>query len=389
MNETPINIFLTSFDWDNLAEKKPEQIIAKLNRDKLYPKKNHFLILSWGPGKYEKEIAPNIRVIRRSARLRFFRPLYDVLTYWIAPSLVQRSGFKPDLLLAYDFPFIMALSRAKRILNAPLVLCLTNLPRHYINSRNSLRLPKLGYQIIVERLATKHISLVYTINDAIRKYALNCGVPDSSISVYTMDTISPDLDTVAHVKGGFLRSRYPIPHNHKIFFAAARLEGEKGLDRLIKAVAELKRQDVTLVIAGRGPLESELKELAHKLGLRDRVIFLGHVSREDVWSSLVDTDIFILLSRAEGLGLVFWEAMYLNKPVIGSRADGIVETIGEKEERGFLWEPEDGMEVLEKYVTTCLSGGAEDKVKRAKIYVDTKLGNDMGIAKAYKLCEDR
>src|SRR3989344_584690 len=387
MSDKPLNIFLTSFDWDDLANKKPESIISKLNRDKLYPEKNNFLILSWGPGKYEKNIAPNIRVIRRRARLRFLRPLYDLITFLIATSVVRKSGMKPDIILVYDFPFALALSRTAGMFKAPLVLCLTNLPREYITSRNSLKWPKLWYQILVERLAAGSIDMVYTINEAIKKYALERGVSAQRIAVYTMDTITPDLDTVARAKGSFLRSRYSISHDHKIFFAAARLEGEKGLDRLIEAVAELKHQDVTLVIAGRGPLESELKELTRKRGIAERVIFLGHVSHEDIWNSLVDTDIFILLSRAEGLGLVFWEAMYLNKPVIGSRASGIVETIGASEARGFLWEPEDGIEALESRVAMCLTGEAQDKITLAKSYVDAKLKNDMDIMKVYKICK--
>lgn len=389
MDGKPLNIFMVSFDWDDLARGKPEQIIKKLARDKLHPEKNHFLILSWGPGRYEKDIAPNIRVVRRSARLRFFRPLYDFLTLFVAPRVIRHSSTIPDMLFAYDFPFVLTLSRAKRLFGVPLVLCLTNLPRFYINSRNSLRLPKLWYQMLVERLAGKHIDMLYTTSVAMRNYAIEYGIPEQRIMLYTMDTITPDKALAQGARGGFLRTRFPIPPEHKILLCAARLEGEKGLERLIDAFAALTRKDLSLVIAGKGPLLEALIERARVRTVADRVFFSGHLSRPDLWNAYKDIDAFILLSRAEGLGLVFWEAMYVEVPVIGSRAEGIVETIGANEERGFLWEPEDGIEALEKRVEICLAGEGRERIARAKAHVEERLQNKNDINMVYQLCKDR
>ena len=387
MNDNPINIFMVSFDWDDIARKKPDALASKLNRDKLYPEKNKFLILSWGPGRYEKNISPNIRVVRRSARLRFFRPLYDFLTFFIAPQVIRESGVIPDMLFVYDFPFALALARAKRIFNIPLILCLTNQPRQYINSRQSLRLPKLWYQIFVERLARKYITLVYTTSQSLRRYALERGIPKENVVVYIMDTITPDKQIVVDAQGGFLRKKFPIPENHKILFSAARLEGEKGLERLIKAFAELSNKDLSLVIAGKGPSHGSLLELSQTLGVGDRVFFPGHISRPDLWNAYKDADVFILLSTAEALGLVFLEAMCAELPVIGSRADGIVESIGNGEERGFLWEPSDGIQALEERLLKCFSGQATDRVNRAKAHVERELGNKTDITTAYHLCQ--
>src|SRR3989344_8649426 len=373
MDSNPISIFIVSFDWDDLARGKPEQIIKKLARDKLHPEKNRFLILSWGPGRYEKDIAPNIRIIRRSARLRFFRPLYDFLTFFIAPRVIRQSGFTPDLLFVYDFPFALALIRAKRMLHIPLVLCLTNQPRLYIHSRNSLRLPKLWYQMLVEYLASRFIDMVYTTSAAMRRYAIEHGIPERRVVVYTMDSITPDRELARGARGGFLRTRFPIPQEHRILLCAARLEGEKGLERLIDAVAMLSRKDLSLVIAGKGPLLGALVERAKARGVGERVFFSGHISRPDLWNAYKDADLFILLSRAEALGLVFLEAMYMGVPVIGSRAEGIVETIGAGEERGVLWEPPDGIEALEKRLDACLAGKAGERIARAKAHVEEKL----------------
>ncbi|MDP4020447.1 MAG: glycosyltransferase family 4 protein [Candidatus Adlerbacteria bacterium] len=383
----PLTIFLVSFDWDDLVGTKPEVIVKKLARDKLYPDKNRFLILSWGPGRYEKDIAPNIRVVRRSARLRFFRPLYDFLTIFIAPSVIRQSGVAFDLLFVYDFPFALALARAKRLFNVPLVLCLTNQPRLYINSRNSLRLPKLWYQMLVERLASKHINLLYTTSVAMQRYAVLHGIPKERVVLYIMDTITPDKALAKEARGGLLRTRFPIPREHKILLCAARLEGEKGLERLIDALAALSRKNLSLIVAGKGPSLNALLERAKARGVADRVFFPGHLSRPEMWNAYKDADLFILLSRAEALGLVFLEAMYAGLPVIGSRADGIVETIGANEERGFLWEPEDGIEALEKRIDACLTEREGEHTAQAKAHVEEKMRNTTDIYTVYQLCK--
>jgi glycosyltransferase involved in cell wall biosynthesis len=168
----------------------------------------------------------------------------------------------------------------------------------------------------------------------------------------------------------------------------ARLEHEKGLDRLIDALCELKRKDVVLVVAGKGSMRSELEQLALKRGVADRVIFAGAVPREEIWSFYKDADAFLLLSRAEALGLVFWEAMYAGLPVIGSRAVGIVETIGADEERGFFWEPGDGIEALAERLQMCFDrDAAERRLKLARAYVEAKMSDTNSIYTLYQLCK--
>ena len=81
--------------------------------------------------------------------------------------------------------------------------------------------------------------------------------------------------------------------------------------------------DVTYVIAGSGPQE-RLDHLARELGVRDRVIFTGLVSDEDLAAIYALCDLFVMPSRqdlaqhsVEGFGLVFLEANACGKPVIG------------------------------------------------------------------------
>ena len=69
---------------------------------------------------------------------------------------------------------------------------------------------------------------------------------------------------------------------------------------LIRAVARLEgeRADVHVVLAGEGPLESEIRQLSASLGLNDRVHFLGNLDRVD--SLLHELDVFVLKRLVSG-----------------------------------------------------------------------------------------
>jgi glycosyltransferase involved in cell wall biosynthesis len=83
--------------------------------------------------------------------------------------------------------------------------------------------------------------------------------------------------------------------------------------------------DVYFDILGVGDDESMLKELARKLGVADRVRFVGHVDHKDMPAYLHKADIFIRPSRSEGQGASFIEAMAAGLPVIATQVGGIAD----------------------------------------------------------------
>lgn len=117
-------------------------------------------------------------------------------------------------------------------------------------------------------------------------------------------------------------------HGRFILFTG-RLVGYKGLDVLIHAVKDL---DVSLVIAGDGPLQKEMTELAAALGVSSRVRFLGFVDDPVVFAALYHACEFFVLpstTRAEAFGMVMLEAMVCGKPVISTRLDSGVSFVNE------------------------------------------------------------
>jgi len=103
----------------------------------------------------------------------------------------------------------------------------------------------------------------------------------------------------------------------------------KGHAVLLRAFATIRSKiaDCVLEIIGEGPQTEELPDLAMKLGIADRVQFLGLQSRAYVAEAMRQCAIFALPSSYEGLGCVYLEAMASGKSAIGCRGQGVEEII--------------------------------------------------------------
>jgi glycosyltransferase involved in cell wall biosynthesis len=99
---------------------------------------------------------------------------------------------------------------------------------------------------------------------------------------------------------------------------------KKGQSDLIKAFAAAFKNNkkVKLRIAGDGPLENELKNLAAMLGVQDQIKFLGRIDRSQVLDELAASDAFVLSSHYETFGVVLIEALAMGKPVVATACGG-------------------------------------------------------------------
>lgn len=108
---------------------------------------------------------------------------------------------------------------------------------------------------------------------------------------------------------------------------AGRLNKEKGHAVLLNIFARLgaKFPELRLKIAGDGPLLERLRSQAVRLGIDDKVDFLGYQS--DMVAFLASADIFVLSSHYEGFGLVLVEAMAAGLPVVAMEVGGVSEVL--------------------------------------------------------------
>lgn len=112
----------------------------------------------------------------------------------------------------------------------------------------------------------------------------------------------------------------------KILMTVARLwSGDiyKGVDVTIRALPKILQScpNIKYLVIGRGDDLPRLEELAKDLGVRDRVVFAGFVSTEELVNHYRVADAYIMPSQ-EGFGIVYLEAMACGIPVLSGDADG-------------------------------------------------------------------
>ncbi|OQX83401.1 MAG: hypothetical protein B6D63_06320, partial [Candidatus Latescibacteria bacterium 4484_7] len=120
----------------------------------------------------------------------------------------------------------------------------------------------------------------------------------------------------------------------KVIMTIARHVERKGQDMVIRAMPRVleRHPEAVYVIGGRGMMESRLKALASELGVEENIRFVGLVSDDELSLHYRMCDIFIMASRrigndVEGFGIVFLEAGYWQKPVVGGRSGGVEDAV--------------------------------------------------------------
>jgi glycosyltransferase involved in cell wall biosynthesis len=160
-----------------------------------------------------------------------------------------------------------------------------------------------------------------------------------AIATSLVDVFRWPPDKIRVVRNGIVVERFQKPCDPKlrrllagdadefVFLTVARLDGQKGLDVLLRAAAAVS--GARFAIAGAGAERERLARLVEQLGLDGRVRFLGH--RTDVAELLAACDAFVLPSRFEGTPLAVLEAMAAAKPIVTSAISGTDELVTDGE----------------------------------------------------------
>jgi|GEM_PF-2023752 len=144
--------------------------------------------------------------------------------------------------------------------------------------------------------------------------------------------ISGGVDAIGPVSAESLRvkelmKKFNLPESKKIILTVNRLDERKRIDLLMEAFLEInkKRDDAVLVIAGKGPEESRLRQIA--LGNKN-VIFAGFIPDEFL-NGLYFASEVVVYSAWCNWGLVPLECLELNKKVVVAKDAFIQEAISE------------------------------------------------------------
>jgi len=180
-----------------------------------------------------------------------------------------------------------------------------------------------------------------------------------------------------------IRNRLGIKKDTYLLTDVGRLDFDKGHNLLLEALAseKLKSNDFMLLLIGDGPAEKNLKDLCMKLGIQEKVKFLGR--RKDIRDIVGCSDLFILPAINEGFGIVILEAMALKIPCVASDIDGIKEII-DNDVNGILAQP------APSALSDAISRVIKDENKKTKItnsaYI--KVTNNFNVKGNIKKLED-
>ena len=124
--------------------------------------------------------------------------------------------------------------------------------------------------------------------------------------------------------GAELRSRFFAHHpelrDRRIILFLSRIHEKKGCDMLIEAFAEAAGADAHAHLVVAGPDQTRwvphLQQLAAKLGVADRISWLGMVVGDEKWSAFYSAEVFALPSHQENFGIAVAEALGCGLPVL-------------------------------------------------------------------------
>lgn len=109
-----------------------------------------------------------------------------------------------------------------------------------------------------------------------------------------------------------------------VFFTLCGISEQKGIDHLLEAIAlwDPPPDKFEFRIGGEGPLLEIYRAKTQELGIDDRVLWIGAISRADVPAMFRECHVFVLPSRHETFGVVYAEAIASGKPIIATRCGG-------------------------------------------------------------------
>jgi teichuronic acid biosynthesis glycosyltransferase TuaC len=148
------------------------------------------------------------------------------------------------------------------------------------------------------------------------------GIPRDKITVHRTGL---DTDLFRLYDRRMCRDQLGLPRDRPVLATVGALIPRKGQAFVIEALAQLP--DAILLLAGKGDDEARLRALAARLGVADRVRFMGAVPHGELPILLNAADVFVLPSSSEGLANAWVEALACGTPVVTTPIPGAQELI--------------------------------------------------------------
>ncbi len=132
--------------------------------------------------------------------------------------------------------------------------------------------------------------------------------------------------TTPDLTGADMKERHGI--DGKMLFFVGRHTDQKGISHLLMAMKKLRRDDVTLVLGGKGHLTEQLHKFVELLGIEDRIEFAGYIPEEELGDYYASADVFVSPSLSEPFGITITEALAVGTQVVATES-GVAECLPE------------------------------------------------------------
>jgi glycosyltransferase involved in cell wall biosynthesis len=238
--------------------------------------------------------------------------------------------------------------------------------------------------------AVRNADAVFGISRFVTETVVSTGTPRERVHT-VLNAIDP-VGWDPQIDGIGVRQEFGIPLDAPVLASVSRLFPQKGLRELLRAVALVRERipNVHLMVVGtdypdmiRGAFTRELKDLARELRIDDQVVFTGE--RTDVPRIMAACDVFTMPSFEEPFGLVYLEAMAMQRPVVAVDNGGTPEVV-EHGRAGLLSRYQD-VEALAANVVTLLGDrelrarmGAYGRARVLDYFNAERMASDAGAA---------
>ena len=296
---------------------------------------------------------------------------HDLLTFFKVYRIIRK--FKPQIVHSHTAKAGTIGRLAAKLAGVPIVI--HTFHGHVFHSYFS-RL-KTNFFLLIERFCGRFTDRVITISqrqfDDIRGFKV---IREDRIVV-----VSLGLDLEGFVKfshrNGEVRRELGVSDNCKLVGIVGRLVPIKNHNLFFDAARRIteKLTDVRFVVVGDGELRDELRGFIQKLGIEDKVSFLGW--RNDLAKIYSDLDVLVLTSLNEGTPVAVIEAMASEVPVVATRVGGVPDLVDDGV-TGYLVESGDKVGLVEA-ITKVLNNPEEahmmGEAGRRKVYPDYDISN--------------
>jgi glycosyltransferase involved in cell wall biosynthesis len=185
---------------------------------------------------------------------------------------------------------------------------------------------------LFHRYTHNRISVVLAISNVIHKNVI-ATTPVTPDRVRTLhDAVDTALFTPDHVDRWAVRRHAGLPDDAVVVGFVGRFSPGKGLEELLRAAHILLpgHPGLRFLVVGEASLGEEeyattIHSLARSLGVDRGVTFIGY--RSDIPSVMASFDILAFPSHAESFGVVLIEAMSMEKPVVSTNCDGVLDIV--------------------------------------------------------------